>query len=228
MEEHYRHELKYVLNQWQYLQIRSRICQVMKRDSHVGSEGTYQIRSIYFDNLQDKALREKIYGVSQREKFRIRYYNDDFTQITLEKKIKNNNLCRKENASLTEAQCRRLLAGDLEWMRTHPSSLVKELYGKMQYQQLKPRVLVSYTREPYVYAPGNVRVTFDWNVRTTMYHEKFLEETVYDIETKLESGERIMEIKYDGFLPSVIQDLLQEAGIRQQAFSKYAACRCYG
>ena len=225
---HYRHELKYNVSYWQYLQIRSRLRQVMQMDPHTGKDGTYRIRSIYFDNLQDKALREKVDGVAKREKFRIRYYNDHFEQITLEKKIKDNNLCMKVSCPLEEVQCRRLLAGNLEWMRQHPDSLVQELYGKMKYQQLKPRVLVSYTREPYIYAPGNVRITFDWNVRTTMYHREFLEEKVYDIEAGEYPGEMIMEVKFDEFLPGVIQDLIQSEGIRQQSFSKYAACRNYG
>ena len=178
--------------------------------------------------MQDKALREKVNGVAKRGKFRIRYYNDNFTHITLEKKIKDNNLCMKVSAGLKEAECRMLLAGNLEWMRNHPSSLVQELYRKMKYQQLRPRVLVSYTREPYIYAAGNVRITFDWNVRTTMYHQKFLEEKVYDVEAVQCPGEMIMEVKYDAFLPRVIQDLIQMNGVRQQSFSKYGACRNYG
>lgn len=227
-KEHYRHELKYNVSYWQYLQLRSRFRQVMKMDPHTGKDGTYRIRSIYFDNIQDKALREKVDGVAKREKFRIRYYNDNFEQITLEKKIKDNNICMKVSAGITEKECRDLLAGDLEWMKNHSSSLVQELYGKMKYQQLKPRVLVSYTREPYIYAAGNVRITFDWNVRTTMYHKEFLEEKVYDVEAVQCPGEMIMEIKFDAFLPGVIQDIIQSDGIRQQSFSKYAACRNYG
>lgn len=225
---HYRHELKYSITYWQYLQLKSRLCQVMKTDSHTGADGTYRIRSIYFDNVQDKALREKINGVAKREKFRIRYYNDDFKQITLEKKIKDNNLCMKVSTRLKEKECRMLLEGNLEWMRNHPASLVQELYGKMKYQQLRPKVLVSYIREPYIYAAGNVRITFDWNVRTTMYHRKFLEEKVYDVDAVQCPGEMIMEVKFDSFLPGVIQNLIQMDKIRQQSFSKYGACRNYG
>lgn len=227
-KEHYRHKLKYRIHYWQYLQLRSRIGQVMRADSHTGDDGTYQIRSIYFDNIQDKALREKVYGVARREKFRIRYYNDNFKKIKLEKKIKNNNLCMKVSAGITEEECRKLLLGELEWMRGHEEPLVKEFYGKMKFQQLKPRVLVSYIREPYIYKAGNVRITFDWNVRTTMYHGKFLEEKVYDVETGNSLSEMIMEVKYDAFLPGVIQDIIQSEGIRQESFSKYAACRIYG
>ena len=41
-------------------------------------------------------------------------------------------------------------------------------------------------------------------------------------------GEIIMEVKYDEFIPEIIVDLLQTEEIRQQAFSKYGACRRFG
>ena len=81
----YRHELKYKIHFSEYLAIRQRLRSVMRPDPHAGADGTYQIRSIYFDNVYDKALREKVDGIQKREKFRIRYYNDRFSLITLEK-----------------------------------------------------------------------------------------------------------------------------------------------
>ena len=113
MEEHkpYRHELKYSISYPDYLTIRGRIKNLMRPDPHAGPDGKYRIRSIYFDNIDDKALREKVYGVSKREKFRIRYYNDDFSFITLEKKMKIGCLCLKYDATITEEECRKILAG---------------------------------------------------------------------------------------------------------------------
>lgn len=220
--------MKYGIGYPQYLELRSRLRAVMKADSHAGTDGRYLIRSIYFDNYADKALREKRDGVSTREKFRIRYYDDDFSLITLEKKVKNNNLCMKTDAEITEEECRRLLEGDLNWMRGHPASLVRELYAKMRYQILRPRILVSYIREPYIYAAGNVRVTFDSDIRTTLYHGTFLEKKVADIGTAEHPRDMVLEVKYDAFLPEVIRSIIQTDTLRQQAFSKYEACRRFG
>ena len=224
----YRHELKYLISFADYLAIRQRIRTLMKLDENASKDGKYLIRSIYFDNADDKALREKIDGVQKREKFRIRYYNDDFSYITLEKKMKHNSLCLKLDAVITEKECRKLLAGDTSWMIAHESDIVRELYCKMNSQQLRPRVLVSYIREPYVYEAGNVRVTFDSHIRTSLFHREFLEEKTYDISALDNHGEHILEVKYDEFIPKVIVDLLQTNGIRQQAFSKYGACRRFG
>ncbi|WWR17049.1 polyphosphate polymerase domain-containing protein [Lachnospiraceae bacterium JLR.KK008] len=224
----YRHELKYRIGPADYFAIRQRLRPVMKPDEHAGADGQYVIRSIYFDNMDDKVLREKINGISKREKFRIRYYNDDFSFLMLEKKVKWNSLCLKVGVRLTEDECRRILSGNTGWMKEHSFGLVRELYCKMNSQQLRPRVLVSYVREPYVYTAGNVRVTFDSCIRSTLFHRDFLEQTVRDISVADNPGEMTLEVKFDAFLPEVIRMLLQTGGIRQQAYSKYGACRRFG
>ena len=227
-EKHYRHEMKYAIPRADYDAMRRRLRLIMTSDPHVSAEGTYRIRSVYFDNSEDKALREKVDGIGKREKFRIRYYNDDFSFITLEKKMKIDSLCLKYDAPITEDECRKLLDGNLDWMKTHEQELVRELYAKMQYQRLIPRVLVSYLREPYIYAAGNVRVTFDSEIRTSLYCREFLTKQVSDISATDTPQDMILEVKYDAFLPEIIQNMIQVPGIRQQAFSKYGACRRFG
>ena len=230
MEENrnYRHELKFAISYPEYLAMHARLRTIMKTDPHASKDGKYRIRSIYFDNSDDKALREKIDGIEKREKFRIRYYNDDFSFITLEKKMKIGNLGLKYDARISEEECRKILKGDLAWMKDHDDGLVREAYVKMTYQRLRPRVLVSYTREPYIYPPGNVRVTFDSGIRTSLYHMEFLTKDVTDISATDAPEDMLLEVKYDAFLPEVIQDMVQVKAIRQQAFSKYSACRRFG
>ena len=75
----------------------------------------------------------------------------------------------------------------------------------MKTQQLRPRVLVSYVREPYVYAAGNVRVTFDSNIRTSLFQRDFLDGALPDIIATDAPGDIILEVKYDAFLPEIIR-----------------------
>ena len=224
----YRHELKYQINPADHHALRQRLRTVMKCDPHTGADGLYTIRSVYFDNYKDKALREKVYGVQKREKFRIRYYNDDFSYITLEKKIKHNDLCMKIDAPLTVEEYRRILQEPGAWMLEHPDGLVRELYCKMNTQQLRPRVLVSYVREPYIYDAGNVRVTFDSHIRTSLFQRGFSDVALSDICATDTPGDIILEVKFDAFLPEIIRCLLQSEELRQQAFSKYGSCRRFG
>lgn len=224
----YRHELKYSISLADRLALVQRLRPPMQRDPHTDETGRYTIRSVYFDNYKDKALREKLNGVQTREKFRIRYYNDDLSFITLEKKIKHNDLCKKLDAPLTVEEYQRILQAPGPWMLEHPEPLVGELYCKMKLQQLRPRVLVSYVREPYIYQAGNVRVTFDSHIRTSLFERDFAAGTPPDISATDAPGDTILEVKFDAFLPEVIRGLLQVGTLRQQAFSKYGACRRFG
>ncbi len=226
--EKYRHELKYNISYSDYLSLRSRLLPIMQKDENIGKDGRYMVRSIYFDNYRDKALQEKIDGAAKREKFRIRYYNDNLSYIVLEKKMKINSLCKKSNAQISEEECRKLLSGDTGWMLKFPNDLIHELYVKMKNEQLYPKVLVSYIREPYVYKAGNIRVTFDSNIRSTLFCQSFLEAEPVDISAVDDIGEMILEVKYDEYIPDIIFDLIQMPGCRQNAFSKYCECRKFG
>ena len=222
--EHYRHEWKHQLNYSDLLAIRQRLRAVMTPDPHA-ENGEYFIRSLYFDNVYDKALREKIDGVNMREKFRIRYYNHDPSIIHLEKKSKVSGLGTKYSASLTAQQAQRIVDHDIEWMKDSDESLIKELYLKMQYQGLRPQVIVDYTREPYIYGSGNVRVTFDYDIRTGLHCTDFLNPECITIPA-VDCG-ILLEVKWDAYLPDIIRDCVQQPGRRVTAFSKYAQCRMY-
>ena len=181
---------------------------------------------MYFDNLRDKALREKLEGLNYREKFRIRYYNGDTSFLCLEKKTKLNGRGNKQKARLSEEETERLLCGDYRWMKESGRPLVTELYSKMMSQGLRPKAIVDYTREPFTYRPGNVRVTLDYNLRTGIGCREFLNPDCVTIPAG--NPVIIMEVKWDEFLPSAIQDAVQLKSRRAAAFSKYAACRIYG
>ena len=221
----YRHELKYQISQGDLLTLRMRLRAVMETDPHA-VDGRYGIRSLYFDTPSDKALREKLDGVNRREKFRIRYYNGDTSLIHLEKKSKWNGLGNKQKAPLLPWEVRLLLEGDADWMRNHPHGLVRELYVKMQTEGLRPKTIVEYTREPFLYPPGNVRVTLDYDLRTALGCTGFLDADCVTIPAG--DAPALMEVKWDQFLPGIIRDAVQLPGRRMGAFSKYAQCRIYG
>ena len=164
-------------------------------------------------------------GVNRREKFRIRYYNGDLSLIHLEKKSRLNGLGTKFSAPLSAEEARAVVDGKLDWMMDSGRDLVQELYVKMRYQGLRPKTIVDYTREPFIYGPGNVRVTFDYNIRTGLHSTDFLNPDCLTVPAP-DAG-IILEVKWDAFLPSVIRDAVQTPGRRVTAFSKYAQCRMY-
>ena len=224
VEWQYRHEWKHEITWSDLLCIRQRLRAVAQADPHA-VDGKYLIRSLYFDNLNDKALREKVDGVNGREKFRIRYYNGDTSLIHLEKKSRLNGLGTKFSAPLTAEEAQKIVDGNLDWMMNSGRPLIQELYCKMRYQGMRPKTIVDYTREPFIYGPGNVRVTFDYNIRTGLSCTDFLR---WDCPTvPAPNSGIILEVKWDNFLPAIIRDAVQTPGRRVTAFSKYAQCRMY-
>lgn len=221
----YRHEWKHELNYLDLLSLRQRLRAVMEPDEHA-VDGKYHIRSLYFDNPDDKALREKLDGVNMREKFRIRYYNHDPSVIHLEKKSKLSGLGTKFSAPLTAEEAQRIVDHDIDWMPDSELPLVQELYCKMRCQGIQPKTIVDYTREPFIYAPGNVRVTFDYDIRTGLSCTDFLDPDCITIPAG--DAPILMEVKWDAFLPGIIRDIVQMPGRHATAFSKYAQCRIYG
>ena len=220
----FRHEWKHEISYLDMLMLRQRLRAVAQADQHT-VDGKYLVRSLYFDTPADKALLEKLNGVSHREKFRIRYYNGDTTAIHLEKKSKLGGLGNKQSAGLSVPEVSAILQGDLSWMLDSGRPLVRELYNKICTQQLRPKTIVDYTREPYVYPAGNVRITLDYNIRTGLRRTDFLNPGI-----TIPAGDApiILEVKWGAFLPSIIRDAIQLEGRHTSSFSKYAQCRIYG
>lgn len=219
-----RHEIKHEITLLDMTAIRQRLNAVAYSDPHAKS-GKYYIRSLYFDNLADKALREKLDGIAVREKFRIRIYNGDTSLIKLEKKSKFSGLGNKQTAPLSVDQAQAIIYGDIDWMASSEHTLIRELYSKMFTQGLKPKTIVDYTREPFIYPAGNVRVTIDYDIRSGLLCTDFLNENCATVPV---TNAVIMEVKWDAFLPDVIRDAVMLKNRRDGAFSKYAACRIYG
>lgn len=217
-----RHEWKHHITKIDKEVIISRLNVIASPDEHYGDK-PYHIRSLYFDNVYDKALQERMNGREVREKFRIRYYNGDDSYIVLEKKSKFNNLCGKKSTPVTREQCERLILGDYDWLMDTGKPLCQELYAKMQCQLLRPKVIVDYTRKAVVYEPGNVRITLDYDVRTGLNSIEMFDKIV-TIPSDL-TNPIIMEVKYDAYFPSIIQDAVQLSDRRTTSFSKYASCR---
>ena len=214
----YRHECKFEINYSDLLALRARLQAVAKRDAHA-TNGAYEIRSLYFDDGNDTALKEKVNGVNRREKFRIRYYDKDTDFIKLEKKSKINNLTQKTSARISKEQVQAILDGNYGTK----DPLLEEFYCKLKAKSLRPKTIVEYTREPFVFPYGNVRVTLDYNIRTNATCYNFLNPVTAVIPVK--DAPMILEVKWDEYLPDIIKDVIRMDSHSQGAFSKYAACR---
>ena len=222
----YRNEIKYLVSETQLALLENRIRNLIQPDRHAGADGTYQIRSLYFDDFENTYYRENEMGTDPREKFRIRIYNGDPGRISLELKKKQHSMTQKLSCLLTEEQCRELMAGrPLPADPSYPPVLQK-MNLLMKTRLLKPKVIVEYDRTPFVEKLGNTRVTLDRNIRSSNAAASFLEKRV-PARPIMPAGKQILEVKYDEFLPDYLYRNLQLSHLRQTTFSKYYLCRRY-
>lgn len=220
----FRHELKYYVNYHQYYLIRQRLRFLMEQDKHADENGEYHIRSLYFDDVENIALQEKQGGIKNRYKFRIRMYNKSDKVLHLEKKIRKNTLIAKEKVSISREILDRLLLNDYTVLENESSPLLQQVYYEMKNSLLRPKVIVDYVREAYVVRTGNVRITFDKELRTGLNGIDPFDPNLYPVKA-IDEPLYILEVKYDEYIPNYIRDGLQLNGLVQQSASKYTICR---
>lgn len=222
----YRHEYKYMIDAKQEGILRLKAQGTMRRDSHVRADGTYLIRSAYFDDLRDTCLSENFCGSDPRAKFRIRYYNFDSGWISLEKKSKVRGMCLKESCKLTVDECESFIRGHIPNVTQDMPAVKSRLFTEMRLRGLVPKVIVTYERIPFCYSGGNVRVTFDRKITSSTDFGRFLSGD-YAQRPVLSCGDSILEVKWDEILPRHLKDMLKLDGLHWIAFSKYSMCRVF-
>lgn len=225
-EQKFRHELKYLISAGELQLLKNRINHLMPRDRHANAAGGYSIRSLYFDDYENRCFYENENGTDPREKFRIRIYNHSKERIMLECKRKERGKTLKTSCPLTEEQTRLLMQGSMlpDIERQHP--VLRKLSIQMLMRRLRPVVIVEYDRIPFTYQNGNVRVTLDTNISSSRAIEQFLDETIPK-RPVMPTGQQLLEVKYDEYLPDFIYRNLQLYSLKQTAYSKYYVCRKY-
>ena len=107
----YRNEWKYLLSYPEAELLRRRLEEFMRYDSHA-KDGTYMIRSLYFDDWKNTAYEQKLMGIYERQKWRIRVYNCSDSVIALERKKKKGNYIHKDSVKITREEYDRIINGD--------------------------------------------------------------------------------------------------------------------
>lgn len=225
-QKKYRHELKYVISAAELALLRSRIQNLIPLDSHVGETGAYCIRSLYFDDYENRCYYENENGTDPREKFRIRIYNHSSERITLECKRKERGKTLKTSCPLTLEQTQMLMAGTPVPDIVSQPEVLRRLTLQMLTRRMRPVVIVEYDRIPYVYRNGNVRVTLDMNVCASTAVDKFLDAQIPK-RPIMPMGQHLLEVKFDEYLPDFIHHNLNLHSLTQTAYSKYYLCRKY-
>ena len=222
----FRTEMKFLLPEMQLQRIESKIRRVCFKDPHTDETGRYEIRSLYFDSLDDICYQECKSGADNRKKYRIRIYNGSGERINLECKMGLHGKKRKETVLLTKEEYDMIPENrfrEADFSDEEVFGLRGEFAEKLQSGYL-PKVVVGYQRTAFVYPVGNVRITVDRDI-TALPPNALFDKSVGGIPV-LFPGKAVLEIKYDDVLPGAIRSIMAaEDNLRPTSFSKYALCR---
>ena len=221
-----RHELKYHITPAELAVLRNVLTPVMQLDPNGNENNEYHIRSLYFDTINDDALEEKIAGVGNRKKYRMRIYNFSDKVIKLECKSKYGDLISKQSVSIPRELADQLIAGDPDGLQRMRHPLLHDVYREMRTRLLRPAVIVDYIREAYIHPAQDVRITFDKMLRTGLYSSDMFNPMLPTFPV-FDDPVEILEVKFNEFLPTYIQALVSGVTAQRSAVSKYTWCRRY-
>ena len=219
----YRVEDKYNCTEAELIMLQARMEAVLRPDETEGGPEGYSITSLYFDDLRDSCLQDTVDGVNRRNKYRIRIYNDSLDLIKLEVKTKQDNRIRKQSKTISRTELESLMQGECIVEKGSFEDPATQFNLAIKEGGLRPKVIVAYERKAYIYEPGNVRITFDRNVRASSRVESFGQKNIsYDF---LQEYDKVLEVKYDEFIPDFLLQLLETGNMQPSAYSKYQLCR---
>lgn len=226
MSINFRHEIKYLIDLKDYYLLKSRLSAILKPDMHSGADNKYHIRSLYFDDIKNTDYFTKLSGFSERKKFRLRIYNNDYNLINLEKKVKTENVSYKLTSSLSYKLARKLIQGNYSFHDDCDQGVLNEFIIHNNMNILKPNVITDYYREAYIFEPANIRITFDSDLKTALLATDIFNADLPMVPV-MGADQMILEVKYDHYLPSFISRLLFTSNITKLSLSKFTLCKKY-
>ena len=221
-----RQENKYFLTFYQYSKIKNDLAKVMKRDENCINNSSYNIRSLYFDNIFYKCVDEKLSGERHRSKYRVRVYNKDFNNIKLEVKIKNNSLSFKKTYKIDDKLLQKIVNNyDFSLDKIIDKDLKKELIY-LKHSHYNPKSIINYDRDAFKIFNNFLRITFDSNLTRELSNVNF-----FDLKAQKQKifidDLVIMEVKFKNYIPTFITDIFSKYNINRSAISKYVLANKY-
>ncbi len=222
-----RHEEKYLCPESWLTMIEHRLGEFLKPDENQ-KEGSYSIRSLYFDTEDDRLYMEGLDGLEKKDKYRLRIYNGSPELIKLEKKTTVIELKKKLSAVVDKSFVRSVLHDDAENDGTEMPDIENLVLQEFLYLEkselLRPKIIVDYVRTAFVSEFGDIRITIDRNIRATDRIGDFFEEDIVMLPL-LPEDIHLLEVKYNGIFPGYLARLLNIGNLERLSFSKYVLCR---
>ena len=218
-----RHELKYFIRGSDGAIMSSVLSKFLDADNHSKDADGYFIRSMYFDTFFNRSLYEKLYGVPNRKKYRLRAYDLDAKKVKFEIKHKSFDLIKKDVAYVRRKDVLEIQKGNYDPLLDYGNPVLNKIYLDFKKYKYGPVVIIDYQRKAFVYDINNVRITLDSKIASNTKEMSFFEKNL-EMEYILNDGIVVLEVKYNDFMPKWIRKLIHTPNFTRSAISKY----CYG
>jgi hypothetical protein len=210
-----RWEVKYVVDRSTRTALDRDLRALMQADRYTGDDGSYLVRSLYFDTPDYMAYHSKMAGEPVRHKLRARTYTHDpalVRSVRLEVKSRYLNTVHK-------------LAADVG-RRLPPARLVesqaelREFFRLYKMYNMEPKILVQYRRRAFERRDlVRVRVNFDFDIVASRDPDLFGD--LRHARRLLRYDHSVFEIKVDGAMPYWLHMLIGKYDLQVQPFSKF-------
>ncbi|MBE6003274.1 MAG: polyphosphate polymerase domain-containing protein [Lachnospiraceae bacterium] len=218
-----RTERKFVIGKFQAEKIFNRLLKALPGDPFAGNE-PYFVRSLYFDSYYNDDYFDKLDGIKNRKKIRIRTYNRSDDIIKLELKQKSGDAQHKKSYSISKQQVKDMCSGRYEFLLHSGDPHMEQIYYIMKKEVYRPKCIIEYQRRAFAVPTNDIRITFDTDICTSegnldLFADKncFRPSSAFDLV--------VLEVKYNRFLLSYVKDLLKMDYIEETSYSKYTTGR---
>ena len=221
----YRNELKYLISIREYYYLREIFKDTLTKDEY-GINGDYWIRSLYLDTVYDKDYTDKIIGVKDRKKIRLRIYDTNTEKVKLEIKNRFDQYMLKETATISREDALLLSKGEYIDFRRYNNKTLNKVFYIMNTDYYQPSAIIDYEREAYTCPINSIRITFDKNIRATVSNFDLFNNEISTVNLFNEPLV-VLEVKYNKMLPKWIRDILSSCQGDRLSVSKYCIAKEY-
>lgn len=218
-----RREEKYALTTAEAACYAGRFSNFLQSD-HFSNNGSYAVRSLYFDTPDDKDFYDKLNEQNLRRKVRLRIYHPNDSKAKLELKQKENIYQKKRSLTIRKNEALALIKGDYSVLLHYHDPFAAEMYAIMAGECYRPKTIIEYQRRAFMAKENHIRITFDSCINATESDYNLFSPTLA-MHPILNRSDTILEIKYTHFLPGYLSGILSQINRRSVSASKYCLGR---
>lgn len=218
-----RRELKYMVSLTDRVYLLNALSQILTPDAY-GDYNGYTVRSMYFDSISNEDYMDKVLKNEKKKRVRLRIYTTKDTVVKFEIKRKLFGRELKETITISKEDALELIDGNYSVLLNYGSDISEYAYNLLSTENYRPVSIVEYDRRAFTHNNFNTRITLDNNLRSNTFSTDFFSDKI-NFNNLLPLDKTILEVKYDRFLFSQVQDVLNNCDFCEQPPSKYGSCR---